>query len=445
MARRILYLLIEEQDRELRSRALVTAIAVERGFDVVLVPQWVVWQNWRDLPPGLILFKGNNAAQAVRMRETKQTGHCVASIEEEALGISDRAQLLRCYDDGVGENCDAFLVHGPFQADCVLGKFPNAAGRVHITGNPRIDLFQAKFAAGLRADSEALRRRFGDFLLINTNFSTINPRDDDALGCFDACVRVGLVDPGDPVDLEEFFTWCDWEKTNLATIGALLDGLRRRGFSWPVIVRPHPTEELNIWRRALDGDKHVRVIREGDHLAWTAAARLLVHPGCTTGLEALLLNTPALSLTVGDNPWHGMYLSNQVNPTRASVEDAIDVVMDYSVGEDRISPERARCLERLDHHIMAGADHLAAVAVVDVLERLPSPVVDAVAVARLDRLRSVLSGEGKIEPETFTPDLVGSIVNTMRTALGLSGAVRISEPAFQVLVCPAMNHTAGRR
>ena len=60
MAGRILYLLIEETDRELKSRALIAALAVERGFDVVLAPQWAVWQNWPDLPPGLMLFKGNN-------------------------------------------------------------------------------------------------------------------------------------------------------------------------------------------------------------------------------------------------------------------------------------------------------------------------------------------------------------------------------------------------
>jgi surface carbohydrate biosynthesis protein len=439
MARRIVYLLIEEADRELKSRALIAALAVERGFDVVLVPQWMAWQNWTALPPGLVLFKGNNTAQAVRMSEARRHGHVVASIEEEVLGISDKRQLLRCYDDGVERACDVFLANGDFQAQALAEAFPSAQSRIHVTGNPRMDLLGESFLSELRAQAAAVRGRYGDFILINTNFSTINPRGDDALGCFDVCERVGLIDSGNPVDMADFFTWCSWEQTNLAAIGALVHEARERA-PWPLVVRPHPTEDLDKWTQALDGLDGVAVIREGDHLAWTAAARVLVHPGCTTGVEALLLGTPAISLIVDDNPWHDLYLSNLVNPNVGEAGEAVDMILDLAAGGDRLSRALPDCFDRLRGHVLTGPDHLASRSVVDILEATPSPGVATAEMDRLGALRQVASTEGKIDPVTFASGPVSRMISSFRATLGLNGDVLVREPSAGLLHCPPIDN-----
>lgn len=439
MARRILYLLIEEADRELRSRALIAALAVECGFDVVLVPQWMAWQNWTVLPPGLILFKGNNTAQVVRMSEARRHGHVVASIEEEVLGISDKRQLLRCYGPGVDKVCDVFLANGDFQAQALAEAFPSAKSRIHVTGNPRMDLLGESFLGELRAEAAALRERYGDFILINTNFSTINPRGDDALGCFDVCERVGLIDSRNILDINDFFTWCAWEKTNLAAIGSLVHEARARS-PWPLVVRPHPTEDLGIWQQTLGGLDGVEVIREGDHLAWTAAARGLVHPGCTTGVEALLLGTPAISLVVDDNPWHALYLSNLVNPKVGAVGDAVDMILDLAGGGEPSSwalPER---FERLGDHVWTGPDHLASKAVVNVLRTTPGPSVAHAEIDRLSGLRAVASTEGKIDPRAFGTGPVSRLISSFRAILGLKGDVIVGEPSAGLLHCSPINH-----
>ena len=184
MAQRLLYMLIEEDDRELSSRSLLAAIAIECGFNVVFVPQWTVWQNWEAMPQGLMFFKGNNKAQAVQMREAKAHGHIVASIEEEALGISDCREVLRCFDERIARYCDLFLANGLFEADCIGREFPSVTDRISVTGNPRTDLLREEFAGDLRTQADAICAEHGEFMLVNTNFSTINPRGDDALGGF---------------------------------------------------------------------------------------------------------------------------------------------------------------------------------------------------------------------------------------------------------------------
>ncbi|MBL6599704.1 MAG: hypothetical protein ISP41_12490 [Alphaproteobacteria bacterium] len=435
MSRRLLYLLIEEADRELKSRALIATVAVERGFDVVLLPQWTAWRNWGVLPPGIVLFKGNNAAQCVEMREAKRHGHLVASIEEETLGVIGEGEIHRCYAPAVAEVCDIIFANGASQADVLRARFGALSGSIHVVGNPRVDLLKSGFIGDIHAAAADLRRRYGDFVLINTNFSSINPRDGDTLEYFDTCVGVGVVDPRRDDDLDDFFTWCAWERTNLGAVGEFVQRARERS-PWPLIIRPHPTENLAPWMEMVSGmDDSVRVIREGDHLAWTAAARVLVHPGCTTGTEALLLDTPAVSLTVDDNPWHELYLSNLVNPRARSIDDALDMVVDLAEDGEMISRNRDTCFENLTRHIATGPEHYSCVAIVDILDAAPVPRASVERISDLENLAPVVATEGKIDSERFARKPVETLMASYRETLGYRGSARVLEPAPGVLHC----------
>lgn len=59
-----LYILVEEGQREFLAKLLVGCVAVERGFDVVIGQQWLINHNLAHLPPGIVLAKGMNKAQA---------------------------------------------------------------------------------------------------------------------------------------------------------------------------------------------------------------------------------------------------------------------------------------------------------------------------------------------------------------------------------------------
>ena len=87
-----LYLRIEETARELASRLLIANYALEQGFEAILAAQRAVWENLQDLQPGIVLFKGNNGAQSLRMRRSKAAGHLVSSLEEEVLRLPTAAR-----------------------------------------------------------------------------------------------------------------------------------------------------------------------------------------------------------------------------------------------------------------------------------------------------------------------------------------------------------------
>jgi surface carbohydrate biosynthesis protein len=136
---------------------------------------------------------------------------------------------------------------------------------------------------------ESIKKKYGNFILINTNFASVNPRVDDTISYYEMCVRVGVVDPNSRFDQEQFFKWCTWEHQNIILLGQVIPALRALPGAPRIIIRPHPSENFDRWHEAWPDSSGVSVIREGDHAAWTAAALMLLHTGCTTGVDATLL------------------------------------------------------------------------------------------------------------------------------------------------------------
>ena len=54
---RILYLPMEIASRELDSRLLIAALALERGYEVVLGQKWLIERNVKSMPAGIYLSK----------------------------------------------------------------------------------------------------------------------------------------------------------------------------------------------------------------------------------------------------------------------------------------------------------------------------------------------------------------------------------------------------
>lgn len=319
---RPIYLLIEEVNREMLSRLRIGRAATALGHPVLIGQQWWFTANFEALPPGAVLFKGNNRIQALFMQQARKAGHVTASIDEESFVSSSATEINAQYHPLSERHCDLFLTQGPFQHRAIQVRFPAARERIVMTGNPRADLLRdPKFRPHdpwvdqYRADS-------GPFTLINTNFTTINPKLGDTYSYYQTCLRVGVLDDPGMSPYQRFMTWCEWERKNLRAMTALIHRLITGGDDRRVVIRPHPSENAEIWIDRLGKLPGVDVRLEGDHLAWIDRADVLVHSGCSTGLEAYLLGRPAISLTPGDEVWKTPALSNVVNPVAATVDEA---------------------------------------------------------------------------------------------------------------------------
>ena len=64
---------------------------------------------------------------------------------------------------------------------------------------------------------------------------------------------------------------------------------------YTIVVRPHPTENPEIYHDIASDCERVKVTNEGNVVPWLLATRALVHNSCTTGVEAYMMRIPAIT------------------------------------------------------------------------------------------------------------------------------------------------------
>ena len=160
-----------------------------------------------------------------------------------------------------------------------------AQARVAITGHPRFDLLKEKKRDLYRDKVEALNRKFGDFILFNTNSkysNNINGRD-AVLANYGGRVR----------GLEQRLEYDDQRLAlNISLIKKISKGLGQA-----VVIRPHPEESIDVYRETFADFPNVHAIYEDSALYWILAAKGVIHNHSTTGLEAAALGRNPMAYT----------------------------------------------------------------------------------------------------------------------------------------------------
>jgi hypothetical protein len=222
------------------------------------------------------------------------------------------------------------------------------------------------------AEVEAVRRELGDFVLINTNFNHVNAFGAD----------MNLFKPAPPGERAAFGRAArgmsreyaeglrDHKRAVMADFEHMIPRLEESFPEITIVVRPHPTESHEPYRKIAERCRRVRVTNQGNVVPWLLSARALIHNGCTTGVEAFELGVPALSYraTVNETYDNGFYrLPNAVSHNcfgYDALQDALRGVLEGRVGAADGSDRRAL----VRHHLSAQDGPLACERILDVLE-----------------------------------------------------------------------------
>jgi hypothetical protein len=152
----------------------------------------------------------------------------------------------------------------------------------------------------------------------------------------------------------------------------LIPALEREFPACQIIVRPHPAESQHVYHQIALQCARVRVTNDGNVVPWLMAAKVLVHNGCTTGVEAYAVGVPAVSYRARineryDDDYHR--LPNLLSHECFNFDDLRVTLGRILSGDFRTSDsKRRRAL--IDHHLAAQDGPLACERIVDVLEKV---------------------------------------------------------------------------
>ena len=152
----------------------------------------------------------------------------------------------------------------------------------------------------------------------------------------------------------------------------MLPELERSFPDHTIVVRPHPTENHDVYREIAARCQRVRVTNEGNVVPWLLCAKALVHNGCTTGVEAFVMRIPAVSFRASVNELYdsGFYrlpnaLSHQCF-TFEALRETLRQILEGTLG----APDGDNQRRILQQHLAGQDGPLACERVVDVLDEI---------------------------------------------------------------------------
>jgi surface carbohydrate biosynthesis protein len=375
-ARASIIIPVENQVRELDPKLLLACIAVQRGFDVIIGSHREIDFRITSFPRSLYLNKSMTERNLKMFRIMKKSGHEILTWDEEALVHlpAETYYSRRLSPVAIRYNSHLFA-WGEDNAE-LWRQYPDLPPDmpIHVTGNPRSDMLRPELRSFYEPEAEEIRKAHGNFILVNTNFNHVNAfypaqnlfRPVKKAG---AEPQFGKAAVGMSREYAEGLR--DHKLAVFKTFKQLIPTLEQAFVDHTIIVRPHPTENQQVYKDIAGDCQRVKVTNEGNVVPWLMATDVVIHNGCTTGVEAYMMNVPAVSYRAEIDETYdmGFYrLPNLISHQCFDVDHLLETITKIIKGELGAADGDER--QALVKQYLAAQDGpLACERIVDVLEK----------------------------------------------------------------------------
>jgi surface carbohydrate biosynthesis protein len=384
---------VENQVRELDPKLLLAYVAAKRGFSSILGFRREIHFHISSFPSGIYLSKSMTAASDLMFQIMRKLGHEIVAWDEEALvHLPPETYFSRRLSPVAMTFVSNMLAWGQDNAE-LWQQYPSLpdGAEIHVTGNPRNDMLRPEVRLYYEETVGELRERYGDFILINTNFNHVNAFYPD-LNLFvpndkpGGEPRPGRAAKGMSREYAEGLR--DHKQAIFEKFQQIIPAVEKEFPKYNFVVRPHPTENQEIYRQIAAGCERVEVTNEGNVVPWLMAAKALIHNGCTTGVEAYVMGVPAISYREAVNEYYdyGFYrLPNLLSHQCFDFEELSITLGKILAGElGAAGGEEREILVR--QHLAALDGPLACERIVDVCEKIIDGQLERSKPGLLDRL-----------------------------------------------------------
>lgn len=322
---RRLILPLEIKSREYHGRLLLAAVAAERGWAAILGSKYNMGQVLAKERPGALVIEHNiteNYGRTV-IRPHLDAGRRVCAWCEEGLVYLSRSdyQQRRIHKD-VLNMLEIFFLWGEQQASDTLDLAPQMESRLARTGSPRFDYLRPELNAFYRKRINSLKKQYGDYILINTNFGRANHFNGEDWVIKDLLAKNMIRSPAQEQQVRD---WQSYQKILFSNFKEMAVHLEESFKSHSIIIRPHPSENVETWKRIFKDSDKVHVVHEGDVTPWLIGADLVIHNSCTTGVQAFLAQRPVIAYRPVTSEIFDSYLPNALSDSAHTLAELVEM------------------------------------------------------------------------------------------------------------------------
>jgi surface carbohydrate biosynthesis protein len=411
----LLLIPVENQVRELDPKLLLACIAAQRGFSSVIGSRRELEFRIDSYPQGVYLSKSMTDRSLFFFRIARKFDHQIVTWDEEALvHLPPETYYSRRLHPQTIKHVDRLFAWGEDNAE-LWRQYPDmpAGIPIHGIGNPRTDMLRPEMRSFYQEEVAALRHRYGDFILINTNFNHVNAFGAD----------MNLFRPVDkPGDLARFgraargmsreYAQGLWDHKHAVfkTFQQLIPKLDAAFPDLNIIIRPHPTEQHDVYNDIAARCSRVHVTNESNVVPWILATRVVLHNGCTTGVEAYVMDVPAISYreSVSEKYDNGFYRLPHALSHQCYNFDQLQTMLRQIFSGELGAADGYERQAIVAHHLASQTGPLACEKMVDVLVSLAADQKNNARPSRWDRFQRRLIADGYHLFKWLKPRLPGS-------------------------------------
>jgi surface carbohydrate biosynthesis protein len=389
----LLLIPVENQIRELDPKLLLACIAAERGFSSVIGSRREMEFNIDMFPHSIYLSKSMTIRSLLFFRVANKFGHEIVTWDEEALvHLPPETYFSRRLDPHSIRYVSHLFAWGSDNAELwrQYAHLPNGIP-IHITGNPRSDMLRPELRSFYEDEVKQLRNKYGDFILINTNFNHVNAYGPD-MNLFKPVKRPGQNPAFGRAARGMRRHYAEGLRNHKQAVfehfKKLIPALAKAFPETNIVVRPHPTESHEVYKNIASQFERVYVTNAGNVVPWLMASKSVIHNGCTTGVEAYMMGVPAISYraVVNDDYDYGFYvLPNKMSHQCFDFEqlkNLLEKILNGQVGAADGDDRRAM----IKHYLAAQEGPLACERMMDVIETISEKLNPADQVSPKNRL-----------------------------------------------------------
>jgi surface carbohydrate biosynthesis protein len=357
---------IETKSRELASKVLLALECYRRGMRSYIGSKNAINYLVPKLRSGIFFAKSGMTAKAIEKLK-KNCTHYVVLDEEIGLAMPHLSQR---FAERIGPDIcpiiDKIFVIGEEHKRIAHTVCQKSDQDICATGWPRIDLWRSQFVPYLQKEVTAIKVKYGNFILLSSNFGATSER---MLNARLKDIKSSHVDE----ELKQFL-----QKRNYYFFQAFLNYIElirqivKHRPNLNIVIRPHPADDHQGWRDSLKGISNVHIVYQGELSPWLYGSQGLLHYGCTSGIQAALAGIPSL---VYQRPTGslGEPVSFAVSNQATTLEEVLTFIDQLPMVD--ASDVRAHGSAVIGNSIAAFQGELAVEKIADILASLCNPTI----------------------------------------------------------------------
>jgi surface carbohydrate biosynthesis protein len=306
---KILYIPIEITKRELNSRLLVSIASLYEGFDKIIIGK----DNElfaRIKEHGVVLLKSAAAFESKFIFKLKEKGCIVCSLDEEGIlpSLNDPSINRR-----FSKECLMSLSHIFCNGMLEVKSFPNwvnNSDKITIVGNPRFDFYLPEKRCFYSENLLKIRKLTDNkkILLLVSRFGEVNLEKN--IDLFELLGNAGFLDSEESKNFHKGFF--EHSSKIFNSFIDLPEYLSSNYKDYIIVVRPHPSEYEETWKKRYNKISNILITSEFDIASWLLASKLMIHNSCTTAVESYALNIPCISYKPFSDKKYDLDYSNEL-------------------------------------------------------------------------------------------------------------------------------------